>query len=144
MTRILVLAAGAASIFVALAAPRPCRAATWQYCVPFEAGRKDKGGQAQEGKVLLWLPPESKTIRGVLVGGQLGIELEMFLDAQVRKACADNDLAIVYFVPHLSACSITGSRATAMPSAGSGPSMIWQSEARMVKILSRTATVQQH
>jgi hypothetical protein len=99
---LLALAAGAASLLVALAVPRPCHAATWQYYVPFETGRADKGGRPQEGKAMLWLPPQSKTIRGLLVGGQLGIELEMFLDPQVRKACSESDLAIVYFVPHLS------------------------------------------
>jgi hypothetical protein len=91
-----------AALLAALTMPRTCGAAIWQYFVPFETGRTDKAGQAQQGKVLLWLPPESKTIRGLLVGGQLGIELEMFLDAEVRKACTENDLAIVYFVPHLS------------------------------------------
>ena len=80
----------------------PCASATWQYYVPLETGRGGKDGGAQQGKALLWLPPQSRTVRGLLVGGQLGIELEMFLDGEVRKACAENDLAIVYFVPHLS------------------------------------------
>jgi hypothetical protein len=89
-------------LLAAVLFPLPCVAATWQYHVPLETGRGGKDGGAQQGKALLWLPPQSKTIRGLLIGGQLGIELEMFLDGEVRKACADNDLAIVYFVPHLS------------------------------------------
>ena len=84
------------------AAPSLAAAATWQYYVPFDTGRAARDGQAQPGRVFLWLPPEAKTIRGALVGGQLGIELEIALDAEVRRACADNDLAIVYFVPHIS------------------------------------------
>ncbi len=90
-------------LLAAVVFPLPCVAATWQYYVPFDAGRGGKDGRPQQGKALLWLPPQSNTIRGLLIGGQLGIELEMFLDGQVRQACADNDLAIVYFVPHLSA-----------------------------------------
>ena len=77
-------------------------AATWQYHVPFDTGKLTKDGQPQPGKVFLWLPPETKTVRGLLVGGQLGIELEIALDAEVRQACAENDLGVVYFAPHLS------------------------------------------
>jgi hypothetical protein len=98
---VILLAAGAV-LPAALVLSRPCHAAAWQYHVSFDTGRADKSARSQEGKALLWLPPQSKTIRGLLAGGQLGIELEMFLDAEVRKACADNDLAIVYFAPHLS------------------------------------------
>ncbi|MCY3024020.1 MAG: hypothetical protein NTW87_34000 [Planctomycetota bacterium] len=76
--------------------------AAWQYYVPFDTGRAGKDGQVQPGKVFLWLPPQAKTIRGLLVGGQLGIELEIALDRSVRKACADSDVGIVYFVPHIS------------------------------------------
>jgi len=84
------------------AAPSLAVAATWQYYVPFDTGRAATDGQAQPGRVFLWLPPDAKTIRGVLAGGQLGIELEIALDAEVRKTCAENGLAIVYFVPHIS------------------------------------------
>jgi hypothetical protein len=77
-------------------------AASWQYYAPFETGRTAKDGQAQPGRAFLWLPPDAATIRGLLVGGQLGIELEIALAPDVRKACTENDLAIVYFVPHIS------------------------------------------
>ena len=91
-----------AVLYAALAGPSLAAAAAWQYYVPFETGRAAKDGQAQPGKVFLWLPPECKTVRGLLVGGQLGIELEIALDSEVRKACAENDLGIVYFSPHIS------------------------------------------
>jgi len=84
------------------AVPTLAAAAAWQYYVPFETGKTAKDGAAQPGKVFLWLPPEAKTVRGVLVGGQLGIELEIALAPEVRRACAEGDLAIVYFVPHIS------------------------------------------
>ncbi len=77
-------------------------AATWQYQVPLDSGRAAKDGQAQPGNFLLWLPPELKTVRGLLVGGKLRIELEIALDPEVRKACADSGLGIVYFSPHIS------------------------------------------
>jgi len=100
MRRRLMLSLAAIALAPLLAAQ--CAAATWQYYVPFDGGRAGKTGQTQPGKVFLWLPPQAQTIRGLLVGGQLGIELEIALDPVVRKACADNDLGIVYFVPHIS------------------------------------------
>jgi hypothetical protein len=78
-------------------------APAWQYSVPFETGKVDKAGQAQPGQALLWLPPRAGTLRGLLVGGQLGIELEIALAPSVRQACTDCSLGIVYFVPHVSA-----------------------------------------
>jgi len=77
-------------------------AATWQYRAGFDRG-PDRRGQAQQaGDVLLWLPPESQTVRAVLLCGRLGIEGELIVDPAVRQACRDCDIAIVYFTPHLS------------------------------------------
>ncbi len=87
---------------VAIALPRLAAGAAWQYYVPFDTGKAGKNGQPLLGKVFLWLPPEAKAIRGLLVGGQLGIELEIALDPEVRRACAENALGIVYFSPHIS------------------------------------------
>lgn len=91
------LAVGAISI-VAAPEARAAPGATWQYCVPLESP-----GRAEPLRAFLWLPPASRTIRGALVGGKLGIELELALDPGVRQACAESDLAIVYFAPHISA-----------------------------------------
>ena len=92
-----------ASMIIAVSiCARSAAAATWQYYVPFDTGKTSRDGQPQPGKVFLWLPPEAKAIRGLLVGGQLGIELEIALDAEVRKACTENALGIVYFAPHIS------------------------------------------
>jgi pimeloyl-ACP methyl ester carboxylesterase len=38
----------------------------------------------------------------LLIGGKIGIELELALDPEIRKACADNDLGVIYFLPHIS------------------------------------------
>ena len=92
----------AMALAAASVAPRVAAGARWQYYVPFDTARPGKDGRAEPGKVFLWLPPEAKTLRGLLVGGQLGIELEIALDGEVRKACAENGLGIVYFVPHIS------------------------------------------
>ncbi|MBN1421360.1 MAG: hypothetical protein JXP34_21485 [Planctomycetes bacterium] len=87
-----------------LAAASPAQAATWQYRVPFEiAGRASKEGASGRGSAFLWLPPACERIRAALVGGKLGIEIELALDPAVREACAENDIAIVYFVPHIAA-----------------------------------------
>ncbi len=90
-----------AALLGVLLAAHAAPAATWQYQVPFDAGRAAKDGQAP-GSVFLWLPPELKTVRGLLVGGRLGIELEIALDPEVRTACAESGLGIVYFSPHIS------------------------------------------
>ncbi|MBN1442330.1 MAG: hypothetical protein JXA90_06450, partial [Planctomycetes bacterium] len=71
---------------------------------PAEPGQKARQRASSEPRrAYLWLPPASKGIRGALVGGKLGIELELALDPAVRNACAECDLAIVYFAPHIDA-----------------------------------------
>lgn len=84
------------------AASRPALAAKWQYQTAFETGTKQADGKAETGTAFVWLPPASKTLRGLLIGGKIGIELELALDPEIRKACADNDIGIIYFLPHIS------------------------------------------
>jgi hypothetical protein len=81
-------------------APAGASAATWQFAIPFPTGQTEHDGTAKRGMAMVWLPPGADAIRGVLVGGQLGIEAEIALDPEVRAACAANAIAIVYFVPH--------------------------------------------
>ncbi len=76
-------------------------AADWQYRVDFETIKKGKKSEQPVG-VYFWMPPETKTLRGLLVGGKLGIEEDIALDPEVRKVCAEAGLGIVYFVPHIS------------------------------------------
>jgi hypothetical protein len=78
-----------AALAVLLSAPAWCGAADWQYQVPFES---EKG----PGRVLLWIPPASQTIRGLVVGG----EAEFCVDPSVRRACAEEHLGLVVFRPH--------------------------------------------
>jgi hypothetical protein len=88
----------ALAVLLCVLAAGTVQGATWQYQGPFEASKGGKDG----AHVLLWLPPQTKTTRGLLVGGRLGIELEIALDPEVRKACAESDVGIVYFSPHIS------------------------------------------
>jgi hypothetical protein len=73
-------------------------AAEWQFRAVVESS-----GKAPAGSALMWLPPRSNSVRGLFLLGQLGIESEFANDAAIRQVCAENDLAIVYFEPHISA-----------------------------------------
>jgi hypothetical protein len=65
------------------------RQATWQYRVPL--GILDAKGKG-ESCAYVWLPPASKTLRGLLLAGG-----EINQSEAVRRACADSDLGIVAF-----------------------------------------------
>ncbi len=51
----------------------------------------------------LWVPPGADRIRGVLIGGDTLFESAFVADANIRKACADEKLAIVQFIPSIDA-----------------------------------------
>jgi len=75
-------------------------AATWQYQIPWERGLDKAGKPLPSGAAYLWLPPASRQLRGVLLMGKLGIELEIALSPEVRQACTDSDVGILYITPH--------------------------------------------
>lgn len=52
-------------------------------------------------RAYLWIPPESKKLRGLLIGGQTLMEEKFVTDPLIRKACSETDLGIVYFNPAL-------------------------------------------
>jgi pimeloyl-ACP methyl ester carboxylesterase len=62
----------------------------WQYRVVLEAGDPQPKGK-REATAYVWLPPASKTIRGLLVGGGE----EYGTAPPVRQACVDQHLGIV-------------------------------------------------
>jgi hypothetical protein len=62
-------------------------AAVFQYAIPIPTG---KG----ETRAFLWVPAEAPQIRGVILGGMTLMEREFAKDAQIRKACAEEQLAI--------------------------------------------------
>lgn len=55
---------------------------------------------------LLWLPPEAKQVRGVLMAGMTLAERELVKDPHIRKACAAEQLAIVFLTTGLGAVDI--------------------------------------
>ena len=63
--------------------------AVFQYTVPVAT---EKG----ESAAFLWIPPEAKQVRGVAMGGMTLMEREFAKDARIRRACADQQLAIVF------------------------------------------------
>jgi hypothetical protein len=63
--------------------------AVFQYAVAVETA---KGPSA----AFLWIPPEAKQVRGVVMGGMTLMEREFAKDPAIRKACADQRLAIVF------------------------------------------------
>ena len=77
-----------ALIIIAITAA-PSRGAVFQYCVPVAADKAPS-------EAFLWVPPHAGEIRGAIVGGMTLMEREMARDAVIRKACADEQLAIVF------------------------------------------------
>lgn len=63
--------------------------AVFQYTVPVKS---DKNPSA----AFLWIPPEARQVRGVVMAGMTLMEREFVKDPVIRKACADEQLAIVF------------------------------------------------
>lgn len=56
-------------------------AAVFQYAVPVAAGKP------QPSEAFLWVPPDARRIRGVVMAGMTLMEREFVKDPQVRRAC---------------------------------------------------------
>ena len=54
----------------------------------------------------LWIPPEARHVRGVVMGGMTLMERECAKDAVIRKACAAQGLAIVFLKCGLGAVDV--------------------------------------
>lgn len=67
----------------------------------YAAAAKDVRGR--EITAYLWIPPQADRVRGVLVGGSTLMEPEFAKDPIIRRACAAESLAVVYFFPSLDA-----------------------------------------
>jgi len=72
------------------AGPASAADAVFQYAVPV------KPAKGQPSTAFLWIPPEAKQVRGGVVAGMTLAEREMVKDALVRKACGDEQLALVF------------------------------------------------
>jgi len=49
-----------------------------------------------ESEAFLWIPPQARQVRGVVMGGMTLMEREFAKDPRIRQACADQQLAIVF------------------------------------------------
>jgi len=49
-----------------------------------------------ERDAFLWIPPQAKQVRGILFAGMTLAERELVKDAEVRRACSDESLAILF------------------------------------------------
>jgi hypothetical protein len=73
------------------------RAEVYQYAAPVRTV------DGKDATAFLWVPPEADRLRGALVGGQILMEQPFACDPQIRKACAEEKLAIVFFSPPIDA-----------------------------------------
>jgi pimeloyl-ACP methyl ester carboxylesterase len=74
-------------------------AAVFQYAIPVAAKKR-------ESTAFLWIPPEAKQVRGVVMGGMTLMERELAADPQIRAACAEQELAIVFLKSGLGAVDV--------------------------------------
>ncbi len=74
-------------------------AAVFQFAVPVETGKGER-------LAYLWIPPQAEQVRGVVMGGMTLMERELAQDARIRKACAEEQLAIVFLNCGLGAVDI--------------------------------------
>ena len=77
-----------AFIVIALTA-LPVSGAVFQYCVPVTTDKTPT-------EAFLWVPARAEQIRGLVIGGMTLMEREMARDGLIRKACADEQLGIVF------------------------------------------------
>ncbi len=67
---------------------RSLEGAVFQFAVPVKV---EKGNSS----AFLWIPPQAKQVRGVIMAGTTVAEKELSKDPVIRKACADQQIAIV-------------------------------------------------
>ncbi len=65
--------------------------AVYQYSVPVP--------DSTEMRAYLWIPPQCKQVRGVLLGIQNMLEVDILGDPEIRQACTDCHLGIVFITP---------------------------------------------
>ncbi len=71
----------------------------FQYAVPAVTEKGEK-------TAFLWVPPQAAAIRGVVMGGMTLAEREAARDERLRRACADEQLAIVFLKCGLGAADL--------------------------------------
>jgi hypothetical protein len=89
----------AAFFLVSLLAPA-VSAAVFQFSVPVPTARGTN-------RAWLWVPPAAPQARGVVMAGMTLMEREFVQDGTIRRACADEQLAIVFLNCGLAAPDLT-------------------------------------
>jgi hypothetical protein len=89
----------AIAILLLLSFVASASAVVFQYAAPIATAKGER-------MAYLWIPPQAKQVRGVVVGGMSLMEREFAQDARIRQACADQQLAIVFLKCGLSAVDI--------------------------------------
>lgn len=75
------------------------RAAVFHYSVPTPTPKGDS-------TAFVWIPPQAKQIRGVVLAGMTLMEREFVRDERIRHACADEQLAILFLKCGLGAADL--------------------------------------
>ncbi|MCC5827817.1 MAG: hypothetical protein JJU36_00080, partial [Phycisphaeraceae bacterium] len=83
-------------IILALCGSAPAVTWTFQYSIPVQTERGSH-------RAFLWIPPEARHVRGIVIGGMTLAERELVKDPAIRKACADQSLALVFLTCGLGA-----------------------------------------
>ncbi len=78
--------------------------AVFQYALEFTY--KDGRGRDRDSTAFLWIPAEAKQVRGIVISGMTLMEREMSRDPQIREACEDQQLAIVFLKSDLGSADI--------------------------------------
>lgn len=92
-----------AALLLALAFPMHGMAAVFQYTVNAKVPKQVKNEKGEmveridEAPAFLWIPPQATQVRGIVVGGMTLMERECVRDPIIRKACADEQLALLFF-----------------------------------------------
>ena len=74
-------------------------AAVFQYAAPVATSKGPR-------EAFLWIPPEAQRIRGVVLAGMTLAEREIAKDSRIRRACDDEQLAIIFLKCGLGSANI--------------------------------------
>ena len=85
-----ILLVGLVAALLQIVAVRTARGAEWQFSV---------GNPNGKGRTFLWVPPTCRQVRGLILAQQVILEKPALEDPAIRRAAADENLAIVLVVP---------------------------------------------
>jgi hypothetical protein len=74
----------------------------WQYQAEISRPRR-RGARQKPAVGFLWMPPQAKQLRGLIVAEKTLLEKRLVVDPIIRRAAAEERLGILYFEPGLDA-----------------------------------------